>query len=354
MKNKYEWNISDGYPEKNGYKVFSCFACGGGSTMGYKLAGFEVVGANDIDHRMKEVYEANHDPDFFLLGSISKIKSIEVLPEEMFNIDILDGSPPCSSFSHSGKRGRYWGKKKKFKEGQAEQILDTLFFDFIDLAARIKPKVIVAENVKGIIEGSAIQYVRRIRKEMDAAGYFCEWFLLDGSNMGLPQKRERVFFIAVRKDICPTNILGGLFKTELTLDMRFDEPEIPFREVRHNYTDRTLGPSVMEVYREARKGETKLREACKRLRGKPSFFSYKIIYNDRVCTTIMAGDRSIVWGEDRFLNFDEIRLISSFPRDYDFCGMDPIYIMGMSVPPVMMQGVADRIRYQILNVIYSK
>jgi DNA (cytosine-5)-methyltransferase 1 len=48
-------------------------------------------------------------------------------------LDILDGSPPCSSFSMAGNREKDWGKEKKFREGQAEQVLDNLFFDFIDL-----------------------------------------------------------------------------------------------------------------------------------------------------------------------------------------------------------------------------
>ena len=84
------------------------------------------------------------------------------LPEELYHLDILDGSPPCSTFSMSGLREDAWGKEKKFKEGQKTQVLDTLFFDFIALAKRLKPKVVIAENVKGLLLGNAIDYVRRI------------------------------------------------------------------------------------------------------------------------------------------------------------------------------------------------
>ncbi|WP_221934134.1 DNA cytosine methyltransferase, partial [Klebsiella pneumoniae] len=79
-------------------KVFSCFACGGGSTMGYKLAGFDVVGCNEIDPRMNSIYVINHHPKHNYLCDIRKLVKMD-LPEELYNLDILDGSPPCSSFS---------------------------------------------------------------------------------------------------------------------------------------------------------------------------------------------------------------------------------------------------------------
>ena len=81
------------------------------------------------------------------------------------------------------------------------QILDDLFFDFIATAKKLKPKVVVAENVKGIIEGKAKGYVKLILKGFDEIGYNTQLFLLNSSRMGVPQVRERVFFIGVRKDL---------------------------------------------------------------------------------------------------------------------------------------------------------
>ena len=118
--------------------------------MGYKLAGFDVIGCNEIDHRMMFTYCKNHNPRFPFLEPIQTFKDKQDLPPELFNLDILDGSPPCSTFSMAGSREEAWGKMKKFREGQAEQVLDTLFFDFIQLAKRLQPKVVVAENVKGL------------------------------------------------------------------------------------------------------------------------------------------------------------------------------------------------------------
>lgn len=158
----YKWTLKDAVFTKDKGTVFSCFSCGGGSSMGYKLAGFDVVGCNEIDHRMMYAYCQNNDPKYPYLEPIQEFKLREDYPDELYNLDILDGSPPCSTFSMSGSREEAWGVEKKFREGQAEQVLDTLFFDFIDLAEKLQPKVVVAENVKGMLLGNAIEYVRDI------------------------------------------------------------------------------------------------------------------------------------------------------------------------------------------------
>ena len=145
------WNLSDlkDIPG-NGYKVFSCFHCGGGSTMGYKLSGFDVLGGIEIDPEMMKVYKTNHDPKHSFLMGVQDFNKIqrENIPKELFDLDILDGSPPCSSFSSAGSREKSWGKNKKFREGQSVQVLDDLFFHFIETARILQPKIVVAENVK--------------------------------------------------------------------------------------------------------------------------------------------------------------------------------------------------------------
>ena len=179
--------------------------------MGYKLAGFDVIGCNEIDPRMNKVYVENHHPKFNYLEPIQEFKLRKDLPSELYSLDVLDGSPPCSSFSSSGNIGEDWGKEKKFREGQAMQVLDTLFFDFIDLANELQPKVVIAENVKGLLTGEAISYVRRIYDEFDKSGYYCQHILLNAQYMGVPQQRERVFFLCLRKDLAEPFLYQYLF-----------------------------------------------------------------------------------------------------------------------------------------------
>lgn len=91
----YNWTLKDANFTKDKGKVFSCFACGGGSTMGYKLAGFDVIGCNEIDPKMNKCYVTNHNPKFNYLCDIRELVQMEDLPNELYNLDILDGSPPC-------------------------------------------------------------------------------------------------------------------------------------------------------------------------------------------------------------------------------------------------------------------
>ena len=98
------WSLTDlqAVPQ-NGVKVMSTFACGGGSSMGYKLAGCDVIAANDIDPEMAWHYKRNLNPPLYFLCPIGDLLTKD-LPPELYDLDILDGSPPCSTFSMAGSR----------------------------------------------------------------------------------------------------------------------------------------------------------------------------------------------------------------------------------------------------------
>lgn len=355
MKHKFDycWNLADANFTKDKGTVFSCFACGGGSSMGYKLAGFDVIGCNEIDHRMMYAYCQNHNPRFPFLEPIQEFKTKEDLPPELFNLDILDGSPPCSTFSMAGSREDAWGKMKHFREGQAEQVLDTLFFDFIDLAKRLQPKAVVAENVKGLLLGEAKDYVWRIYKGFDEAGYCCQHWLLDAQKMGVPQRRERVFFVCLRKDLIDkVPCQYDLFNAYPSLDMDFKEEPIMFGEVA-DYSGRELNSKVVRLLWDNRKdGDVSQEAANKRLFGKAANFGQSYVYPDRICPTLARKESCLIhFAQPKFLSKSEVCCISSFPQDYNFGGQSPHYVCGMSVPPVMMAQVASRIYEQWLSKI---
>jgi DNA (cytosine-5)-methyltransferase 1 len=346
----YNWTLKDAVFTKDKGKVFSCFACGGGSTMGYKLAGFDVLGCNEIDPKMIEAYKTNHNPKYAYLEPIQTFKNRTDLPTELYNLDILDGSPPCSSFSMAGNRDKDWGKEKKFREGQAEQVLDTLFFDFIDLAKELQPKVVVAENVKGLLLGNAKDYVIEIYKSFDEAGYYCQHFLLDASKMGVPQRRERVFFIALRKDLAKDFLYWQDMFTELPkIEMDFNEPKVLFEEVYFNLTDRELTPTSLILWNNRLESDNDLGDANLRLFNTNSFFGWNLIKSHKVCNTIIANDTSVLFDYPRFLNSVELCNIGSYPQDYNFLKLKPQYLIGMSVPPVMTAQVASNIYDQWLS-----
>lgn len=115
----WKWTMANDYPkEKNGLKVFSCFACGGGSTMGYKLAGCEVLGCCEIDPRMNKVYVENHKPKYNYLMDIRDFNKLDDLPEELYDLDILDGSPPARLLVWLGKERTLGALKRSLEKGK--------------------------------------------------------------------------------------------------------------------------------------------------------------------------------------------------------------------------------------------
>lgn len=305
--------------------------------MGYKLAGFDVLGFCELDKKMAQLYQRNHHPRFAYVMDVRDLLKQE-LPEEFYNLDILDGSPPCSVFSIAGGREKNWNKEKKFKEGQKKQRLDDLFFYFLDIAKELRPKVIVAENVKGLILGNARGYVNEIMKKFSACGYDAQLFLLNAAKMGVPQARERVFFIARRKDLKLPKI-----------KFYFSESVITFGDVRTKKGKPAAGQAA-ELLRYRRKGDRDLSDINKRVTKKTSMYTSQIFYDDEPARTVTAGGYMARFCDGMLLSDQDISNIQTFPQDYDFCGMDVQYVCGMSVPPVMMANVAREVDAQLLSL----
>lgn len=339
----YKWNLADGYPAKgieaHGLKVFGTFICGGGSTMGYKLAGFDHIGGVEIDPKVADVYKANHNPKHLFIEDIREFTQRKELPEELYNLDILDGSPPCSSFSMAGNREKDWGKEKVFREGQAKQRLDDLFFDYIALAKRLQPKVVIAENVKGMLQGNAKAYVKRIKAEFEAAGYVVQLFLLNAASMGVPQKRERVFFICQRK--------GLGFKP---LKLAFNERAIPFKMVDEgNVKRKPIRDGIIDYYKLCLQGK-----CISSVHPKGMYFGTYKQHPEMVSNTVIAdsgGGIMIHSKEDGYLTDNEYKLIGTYPIDYNFKSIEPKYLIGMSVPPVMTAQIAHEIYLQWFKTV---
>ena len=343
----YEWTLKDAIFTKDKGTVFSTFACGGGSTMGYKLAGFDVIGMNEIDQKMADNYILNHKPKFPFVEPIQTFKDRDDLPEELYNLDILDGSPPCSSFSMSGNREKDWGKEKKFREGQAEQVLDTLFFDFIELAGKLKPKCVISENVMGITFGSAKEYVGRIGDAFDKAGYYVKMWALDGSKMGVPQRRERVFFIAIRKDLClDPSTWTDMFNPMPKIDLRFNEKRIPFSEIDQGPDEPRkpiTGDYAKRIFKESDNDYGRAMSST----SDNTIGHYYRTRPNKVLPTIKATQRHFYHSNEQWLSDKETLLASSYPTDYQALS-DVNYLCGMSVPPVMVAQIAKRVYNQVL------
>lgn len=328
MINAIAWYLQDlkAIPQ-NGLKVMTTFSCGGGSSMGYKLAGCDVIAANDIDPEMAYHYKLNHNPKHYFLCPIKDLLKID-LPDELYHLDILDGSPPCSNFSMAGNREKDWGKKKHFREGQAEQILDDLFFDYLDLVDRLKPKVAIAENVKGMLQGNAKGYCKMIIERFKAIGYKPQLFLVNAADCGVPQKRERVFFVALRDDIDKP-------KLALAPKHRWIGTKEALEDLRKDWTDlRVITPMNERHILNGLRPHHPLTEPYPTL---TATVSDKNLFNPKT-------------KEFATFSYSEHKRIGSFPDDYQ-AKTDKIgkYMIGMSVPPRMTEQVAKAVIEQWLS-----
>lgn len=338
----WKWTFADYPKEKNGLKVFSCFACGGGSTMGYKLAGCEVIGCCEIDPKMNEIYIKNHHPKHNFLMDIRDFNAIpdDQLPPELFDLDVLDGSPPCTTFSMAGDREDSWGKKKKFREGQKEQTLDDLSFVFIETVKKLKPRIVIMENVEGLIRGEAFQYVQKIYKQFEEAGYKVHHWLMKGELMGIPQARHRVFFIACRKE---------LEIDPMRINASFNYEPILYKEIKTGKGKPvTPGTRIYNLLCKANENDTALSDIVKREENKESLFNYLILNEEKVFPTITAGSAVPAMRREEKSYCTELDFIQAqtFPLDYNFGNRslrNVQYICGMSVPHVMMKRIVQRL-----------
>jgi len=186
----------------NGQRVVSLFSGCGGSSLGYRMAGYRVVWANEFIPAARDTYRANFPGTPVDERDIREIEAAHILARtglQVGELDILDGSPPCASFSTAGKRHRHWGQIKNYSD--TKQRTDDLFFEYIRLLDGLQPRRFIAENVAGLIKGVGKGVFLEILAGLKAAGYRVEARLLDAQWLGVPQARQRLFFVGVRRDL---------------------------------------------------------------------------------------------------------------------------------------------------------
>ena len=311
--------------------------------MGYKLAGYNHLGGIEIDPKIAYTYKANHDPKYFYIEDIREFNKRKDLPEELYDLDILDGSPPCTTFSMAGSREQSWGKLKYFREGQSAQVLDDLVYVYCDTVEKLKPKTVILENVPGLIAGNALKYAIGIYERLAGIGYDVQIFSLNAATMGVPQARERVFFIARQRS------LGWQ-----DLKLNYDYKPVTFGEIEEQRPEvKPLIPSLAARWPYVQYGDQSFKMANCRYIGdnsKSSFFSASIVYDDWVHCTLTSSGHSVYYQEQRNVSDQEYSRMSTFPNDFDYCGASVRYVCGMSVPPLMTAAIAKEMRSQWFKV----
>lgn len=306
----------------NGRVVVSTFAGGGGSSTGYRMAGFRVLWANEFIPAAQDTYRANK-ADYTVLDGrdIRQVKGSEIeaaIGRSGREIDIFDGSPPCAAFSTAGKREAGWGKVKQYSD--TKQRVDDLFFEYARLLKELQPRTFVAENVAGLVKGTAKGYFLEILAALKGCGYRVKAQVLDAQWLGVPQSRARLIFVGVREDLKVEPVHPKPFGFQYTV--RDAVPEI------RAITGRT-GPKFSRVPSEL----------------------------DRPMNSIVVQDpaqtRYCVTGSDgveRSFFISEAKSLGGFPPDYILTGdfSQQWERIGRAVPPLMMKAIAGTVYKEVL------
>jgi DNA (cytosine-5)-methyltransferase 1 len=181
----------------NGQQLTSIdlFSGCGGMTLGFSWAGFSSVLASDIDENCEKTFATNFPEIPFLCGDLSDFKKEDFDSHIKNNgIDVIIGGPPCQGFSLANKR----------RNKVSNDPRNRLFYEFVKTIDWYNPKAFVMENVKGLLSMHSGMVIKQILKEFESAGtygYDVDYKILKATDYGVPQSRERVIVIGVRKDL---------------------------------------------------------------------------------------------------------------------------------------------------------
>jgi DNA (cytosine-5)-methyltransferase 1 len=186
----------------NGLRVASLFTGAGGTCLGFRQAGFRTVWASEFVPAAAETYRANFPGvpvDSRDVRTVRPEEILEAIGMKAGELDVLEGSPPCASFSTAGKRSKHWGEVKTYSD--VRQRTDDLFLEYARILRGLMPRAFVAENVSGLVKGVAKGYFKEILAELKGCGYRVAAKLLDAQWLGVPQQRQRLIFVGVRSDL---------------------------------------------------------------------------------------------------------------------------------------------------------
>lgn len=313
--------------------VISTFAGGGGSSLGYSMAGYRELLAVEWDDNAVETFKLNFPDVPVYHGDIAKLSVEECMRlaglTEPGELDLLDGSPPCQGFSSAGKRILNDPRNQLFRE-------------YVRLLRGLKPKVFVMENVPGLVKGKMKLVFAEIMRELKASGYQVRCKKLNAMYFYVPQSRERLIFIGLRDD------LAG----EVSFPKAESRPIVVKEALVNLFDDSPIPPILDETSPVA-----KLMKYCKpgsslgQSVTKGKYFNWIKASFDKPCSTI---PKSVTWAgysiwhptEERSLSGKELARCGSYPDEYKFIGVHSDWIarIGNSVPPLFMRSIAEHIR----------
>lgn len=381
------------------FTVISTFAGGGGSSTGYRLAGGNVLAINEFVEEAIKTYSLNFPDTKIIPGDIKKLSGkdfLDVSGLKEGELDIFDGSPPCSAFSvSSSSKGKNWkgaildtrksyfdddGEMihegsievhsgiKSYSDGKTVEAIEDLFNEFIRIAKDIKPKVIIAENVKGLTMDTARAKLAEFINGFEKIGYLTTYKVLNAAEYGVAQSRQRTFFVCVRDDVANSIGLNILNVNSVV----FPNPSTPKEHGKYSKEvaiEKAIGDivndpqEVKELLDVVENGFLKKFVALlpknppKVLQPKETCFNLKRPARHLPCPTLtqtgqQKGASGVIhYNEDRKLTIKELKRIMSLPDDYELTGTfdQQAERIGRMVAPKMMFALANHVYKNILK-----
>lgn len=330
-------------------RLVSLFSGCGGMDVGFEKAGYNRVWANDFDDDARAVFKLN-------LGEIDGRDITQVPVEDIPDCDILTAGFPCQPFSNAGNR-------KGVYDSRGE-----LYLECLRIIEKKKPKAVLFENVKGLLSSkhqSGKKLIDVIKEDLEKLGYQVNYKVVNASDYGVPQNRERMILVALRNDLNRTFVFPPAQedKSKLTLRNILDIPENLPNQTHWPYSPQAQ--SMIEMIPEGGSWKNipyeklsprfqRIRDDMKRYHA-PNF--YRRFSRDEINGTITASAQPENCGithptEDRRYTLREIARIQTFPDDFIFIDENiknivAMYkVIGNAVPCHLAEVIAEAIYNQ--------
>lgn len=343
---------------KDFMKAISLFSGAGGMDVGIQNAGFKVVYANELDKNAANTYKLNNPDAVLLEGDIND--HIDFF-NNINDIDLIFGGPPCQGFSVAGKM-------------DINDPRSQLVFSFMEVVRRVKPQAFIMENVRALARLDKFANFREeIARQAISMGYAISMIVVNAKDFGVPQSRERVFFIGLLNknqifeyDFIPfyqkaptvREVIGNLglpgsennpyiTQAKITLAKRPILRKSAYAGMLFNGQGRPLNPDSWSSTLPASMGgnRTPIIDEKHLYDGERSWVEY---YHDQLmkntATSIIEVPNFL-----RRLTITEAQLLQTFPMDYHFSGSQSSMFsqIGNAVPCRLAEVVAKVVKYQL-------
>lgn len=324
------------------FEFISLFAGGGGSSTGYRMAGGNCLVANEFVPEAAKTYRTNYPDTVVIERDIRSITPEDLLKasgKNKYELDLLDGSPPCSAFSTLGAKEKGWGKTKKYSDTKQKNVED-LFYEYVRMVEGIMPRVFIAENVAGLTKGKAKGYLNDILRRLKALDYRVEARLMNAKNLGVPQSRTRLIIIGARDDLLCAD-------TAQDLHPRPIDGYVAMRQAFEGLTatDNDLKETCIKKYKVYQLLKTlKIGEQHKKafslIRCDPNNVSPCI-----TATNSNLGAREVRHWDLRAFTINELKRLMSLPDDYMLTGtyQQQAERIGRMVAPFVYRAVGEHL-----------